>query len=46
MGFNFLAIVFATLKEGDKKAVSAFEEAVEEIPRSCWPSGCLAIRTT
>ena len=26
MGFNFLAIVFATLKEGDKKAVSAFEE--------------------
>ena len=33
MGFNFLAIVFATLKEGDKKAVSAFEEAVEEIPQ-------------
>ena len=32
-GFNFLAIVFATLKEGDKKAVSAFEEAVEEIPQ-------------
>ena len=31
MGFNFLAIVFATLKEGDKKAVSAFEEAVAEI---------------
>jgi DNA-binding Lrp family transcriptional regulator len=28
-----LAIVFATLKEGDKKAVSAFEEAVEEIPQ-------------
>ena len=33
MGFNFLAIVFATLKEGDRKAVSAFEEAVEEIPQ-------------
>ena len=33
MGFNFLAIVFATLKEGDKKAVSAFEDAVEEIPQ-------------
>jgi DNA-binding Lrp family transcriptional regulator len=25
--------VFATLKEGDRKAVSAFEEAVEEIPQ-------------
>jgi DNA-binding Lrp family transcriptional regulator len=46
MGFNFLAIVFATLKEGDKKAVSAFEEAVEEIRKSCWRSACLAIRTT
>ncbi len=33
MGFNFLAIVFATLKEGDRKAVSAFEDAVEEIPQ-------------
>ena len=33
MGFNFLAIVFATLNEGDKKAVRAFEEAVEEIPQ-------------
>ena len=33
MGFNFLAIVFATLKEGDRKAVSAFEAAVEEIPQ-------------
>lgn len=33
MGFNFVALVFATLKEGDRKAVSAFEEAVEEIPQ-------------
>lgn len=33
MGFNFMAIVFATLKEGDKRAVSAFEEAIEEIPQ-------------
>ena len=33
MGFNFLAIVFATLKEGDRKAVSAFEAAVEDIPQ-------------
>ncbi|GKX55424.1 AsnC family transcriptional regulator [Leminorella grimontii] len=33
MGFNFVAIVFATLKEGDRRAVSAFEEAVEGIPQ-------------
>ncbi|KAF1366494.1 Lrp/AsnC family transcriptional regulator [Yokenella regensburgei] len=33
MGFNFVALVFATLREGDRKAVSAFEEAVEEIPQ-------------
>lgn len=32
MGFNFLAIVFATLREGDRLAVSAFEAAVEDIP--------------
>lgn len=32
MGFNFVAIVFATLKEGDRKAVGAFEKAIEEIP--------------
>lgn len=33
MGFNFVALVFATLREGDRKAVSAFEDAVEEIPQ-------------
>lgn len=33
MGFNFVALVFATLREGDRKTVSAFEEAVEEIPQ-------------
>ena len=33
MGFNFVAIVFATLKEGDRRAVSAFEDAVEDIPQ-------------
>lgn len=33
MGFNFVALVFATLREGDRNAVSAFEEAVEDIPQ-------------
>lgn len=33
MGFNFVAIVFATLREGDRRAVSAFEEAIEDIPQ-------------
>lgn len=33
MGFNFVALVFATLREGDRKTVSAFEQAVEEIPQ-------------
>ncbi|UVC28448.1 Lrp/AsnC family transcriptional regulator [Pantoea sp. SOD02] len=32
-GLNFSAIVFVTLREGDRKAVSAFEEAVKEIPQ-------------
>ncbi len=33
MGFNFVAIVFVTLREGDRKAVSAFEDAVLDIPQ-------------
>ncbi|ARU94820.1 Lrp/AsnC family transcriptional regulator [Tatumella citrea] len=33
MGFNFVAIVFVTLKQGDKKAVETFERAVTDIPQ-------------
>ncbi|KGD72407.1 AsnC family transcriptional regulator [Tatumella morbirosei] len=33
MGFNFVAIVFVTLKEGDKKAVETFEREVADIPQ-------------
>lgn len=32
LGLNFSAIVFVTLKEGDKRAVREFEEAVKDIP--------------
>ncbi|EMP7252353.1 Lrp/AsnC family transcriptional regulator [Enterobacter cloacae] len=32
-GLNFSAIVFVTLREGDRKAVSAFEAAVKQIPQ-------------
>lgn len=32
-GLNFSAIVFVTLREGDRQAVKAFEAAVEEIPQ-------------
>lgn len=32
-GLNFSAIVFVTLREGDRQAVAAFEAAVEEIPQ-------------
>ncbi|CNG98068.1 Lrp/AsnC family transcriptional regulator [Yersinia enterocolitica] len=32
-GLNFSAIVFVTLREGDRRAVSAFEAAVREIPQ-------------
>ncbi|XXD10376.1 Lrp/AsnC family transcriptional regulator [Klebsiella sp. R445] len=32
-GLNFSAIVFVTLREGDRHAVNAFEEAVKEIPQ-------------
>ncbi|WP_187496753.1 Lrp/AsnC ligand binding domain-containing protein [Erwinia aphidicola] len=32
-GLNFSAIVFVTLREGDRQAVSAFEAAVKEIPQ-------------
>lgn len=32
-GLNFSAIVFVTLREGDRLAVSSFEEALKEIPQ-------------
>nr|WP_314419394.1 Lrp/AsnC family transcriptional regulator [uncultured Erwinia sp.] len=32
-GLNFSAIVFVTLREGDRQAVSNFENAVKEIPQ-------------
>ena len=32
-GLNFSAIVFVTLREGDRQAVSSFEAAVKEIPQ-------------
>lgn len=32
-GLNFSAIVFVTLREGDRQAVSNFEDAVKEIPQ-------------
>ena len=32
-GLNFSAIVFVTLREGDRQAVATFEAAVEEIPQ-------------
>ena len=31
IGFNFAAIIFVTLKDGDKRALSSFEEKVSEI---------------
>ena len=33
LGYNFSAIVFVTLRDGDRKAVNAFEEAVKELPQ-------------
>lgn len=33
LGFTFSAIVFVTLREGDRQAVAAFEAAVVEIPQ-------------
>lgn len=33
IGFGFTAIVFVTIKEGDKKAVAAFEHAIIAIPQ-------------
>lgn len=33
LGLNFSAMVFATLREGDKAAVDAFEAALVEIPQ-------------
>lgn len=32
-GLNFSAIVFVTLREGDRQSVSAFEAALKEIPQ-------------
>lgn len=31
LGYNFSAIVFVTLRDGDRKAVNAFEDAVKEL---------------
>ncbi|CAI8892626.1 Proline dehydrogenase transcriptional activator [Pseudomonas sp. IT-P44] len=33
LGLNFSAMVFATLREGDRKAVEAFETALVDIPQ-------------
>lgn len=33
LGYNFSAIVFVTLREGDRRTVSAFEDAVEDLPQ-------------
>ncbi|MCE6981150.1 Lrp/AsnC family transcriptional regulator [Pseudomonas frederiksbergensis] len=33
LGLNFSAMVFATLREGDRRAVEAFEVALQEIPQ-------------
>lgn len=33
LGLNFSAIVFATLREGSRESVSAFEEALKDIPQ-------------
>ncbi|MEE3662257.1 Lrp/AsnC family transcriptional regulator [Brenneria sp. g21c3] len=33
LGFNFSAIVFVTLRDGDRQAVRKFEETVKEIPQ-------------
>ena len=33
LGFNFSALVFVTLREGDRQAVEAFEIAVMEVPQ-------------
>lgn len=33
LGFNFAAIVFVTLREGDRPAVRAFEDAIIDIPQ-------------
>ncbi|MFF6013419.1 MULTISPECIES: Lrp/AsnC family transcriptional regulator [Rahnella] len=32
-GLNFSAIVFVTLREGDRQAVNSFETAIKEIPQ-------------
>ncbi|NHB95290.1 Lrp/AsnC family transcriptional regulator [Photorhabdus stackebrandtii] len=33
LGFNFSAIVFVTLREGDRKAIESFETALTDIPQ-------------
>ena len=45
MGFNYLAIVFATLKEGDKKRSALLRRRWRRSRRLCWRNDCLAIRT-
>ena len=44
-GYNFSATVFVTMREGDRRAVETFENAMMDIPRWCRRSGCSAIRT-
>ena len=33
LGFSFSALVFVTLREGDRQAVEAFESAVRDVPQ-------------
>lgn len=33
LGYNFSALVFVTLRDGDRQAVNAFEEAVKQVPQ-------------
>ena len=33
LGFSFSALVFVTLREGDRQAVEAFETAVKDVPQ-------------
>jgi hypothetical protein len=43
---RFSAIVFVTLREGDKSAVSTFESAVTGVPQVIQLSDCSATLTT
>lgn len=43
MGFNFLAIVFATLKRVTARRSARLKRRWKRSRRLCWPSACLAI---